>query len=164
MRHGDPGRVIDNQLYVLYNGVIIAKKWLNTGQTVIFEKHGPPTWTADRNEGWYMREIKFRAWNIRLKEMEMIDDLYWFEENMCHHNGDNDYVIQQFTGMQDKNGVDIYEGDLIVSDHWNSDKHLLVQWDKDSCKFYASLPSGRDCIDMDWAGKLVVGNIFEGIC
>ena len=64
MRHGDPGRVIDNQLYVLYNGVIIAKKWLNTGQTVIFEKHGPPTWTADRNEGWYMREIKFLAYIV----------------------------------------------------------------------------------------------------
>ena len=40
------------------------------------------------------REIKFRAWNTRRKEMEIIDDLYWFEENQCHHNGDNDYVLQ----------------------------------------------------------------------
>ena len=60
-----------------------------------------------------MREIKFRAWNTRRKEMEMIDDMYWFEENQCHHNGDNDYVIQQYTGLKDKNEKEIYEGDII---------------------------------------------------
>ena len=61
-----------------------------------------------------MREIKFRAWNTRRKEMEMIDDLYWFEENMCHHNGDKDFVIQQYIGLKDNNDQEIYEGDILL--------------------------------------------------
>ena len=42
-------KVIDNELYILYNGVIIAKKWLDTGEMIVFEKYGPPTRTSDRN-------------------------------------------------------------------------------------------------------------------
>ncbi len=71
-----------------------------------------------------MREIKFRAWvNYRGKEM--------FADNVCVHDdgswgyqikvGDNtdgcfpskDDVLEQYTGLKDKHGVEIYEGDKI---------------------------------------------------
>ena len=61
-----------------------------------------------------MRQFKFRVWDERNKELEYIDDLYWFEGNYVHNS--EDAVIQQSTGMKDCNGVEIYEGDLVDFD------------------------------------------------
>ena len=64
-----------------------------------------------------MRKIKFRAWNIDHKRMEYISDLYWFEENgVLDDSGmgsSSDYILEQYTGLEDKNGREIYEGDIV---------------------------------------------------
>ena len=127
-----------------------------------------------------MREIKFRAWNTRRKEMEMIDDLYWFEENQCHHNGDKDFVIQQYTGLKDKNGKEIYEGDILgyFDAIVNNDKERTeIKWAKaysgeQWCEFKIQDYNGKDVKSdepNDYYGgvsseyKEVIGNIFEGV-
>ena len=126
------------------------------------------------------REIKFRAWNTRRKEMEMIDDLYWFEENQCHHNGDKDFVIQQYTGLKDKNGKEIYEGDILgyFDAIVNNDKERTeIKWAKaysgeQWCEFKIQDYNGKDVKSdepNDYYGgvsseyKEVIGNIFEGV-
>jgi len=71
-----------------------------------------------------MREIKFRAWDKR--------DKIWcdWEHNIMlgldgevFRNGIEDKApeveLMQFTGLQDKNGKDIYEGDIIEKLSWN---------------------------------------------
>jgi hypothetical protein len=41
--------IIDNQLFVYHNGRLIYKKWLNTGVSIVCEKHGGPTWSWERD-------------------------------------------------------------------------------------------------------------------
>ena len=42
--------IIDNQLFVYYNGQLIYKKWLATGQSFVFESVGMPTWSHERDK------------------------------------------------------------------------------------------------------------------
>ena len=60
-----------------------------------------------------MRELKFRALHTRDKDIVYFDDMYWFEHNYVRKNGDDGIIVQQWTGIADKNGKDIYEGDIL---------------------------------------------------
>lgn len=73
-----------------------------------------------------MREIKFRAWYIPREEMLQPDRLesinfetkvlgvYMPIENKGFHKlRMSDFILMQFTGLKDRNGKDIYEGDIL---------------------------------------------------
>jgi uncharacterized phage protein (TIGR01671 family) len=78
------------------------------------------------------REIKFRAWDSRNRIMgdgvNVLDDEF---DNMVTHFQDAQYVCMQFTGLKDKNGKEIYEGDVIQwwDRHENRDLVAAVEWD-----------------------------------
>lgn len=78
-----------------------------------------------------MREIKFRAWDVERGKyrsgtdnlmMDLSGRLYWQfgygAPDMLPK--DASFVIEQFTGLQDANSVDIYEGDIIRWDYMDS--------------------------------------------
>jgi uncharacterized phage protein (TIGR01671 family) len=102
-----------------------------------------------------MRDLKFRFWD---KE----EDRYWDERwcPMCgsslYNTRDDNFIAEQYTGLKDKNGTEIYEGDIILTQHNN----YPVEWDDTEAMFKAE--TGMAYLSVySWGRYEVIGNIHE---
>ena len=116
-----------------------------------------------------MREIKFRAWDKTLNKIHCwsaIENHFTLEELL----DDNFFEAMQYTGLKDKNDIEIYEGDIILVNVFMS-KHVtgLVAFDRGSFCVTGNFEGwGYDCNttnfwEMSTNGNeyKVIGNIYE---
>lgn len=113
-----------------------------------------------------LREIKFRIWDKNFESMLYPDSLIWFGDESCQRNGDMGYILQQYTGLKDSHGNDIWEGDILDID--NSGAIVEVLWFADGWaisdnRLRTPIWIGNDCEALfPYADcSTVVGNIYE---
>lgn len=114
------------------------------------------------------REIKFRTWSKLYRQWcggtNYIDGVWlgW----ICRYGKDimtQDVILEQYTGLTDKNGKEIYEGDIVEIDKYGK---FQIIWNEWSCKFDFDEIGKREreepLLSQDWEEKSeIIGNIHE---
>ena len=77
-----------------------------------------------------MRDIKFRAWDTMLNEYFSWEDSVKFNNyyDLIEDNYASEVVLEQYTGLKDKNGVDIYDGDIVSAPVYGFIKIGVVEY------------------------------------
>lgn len=115
-----------------------------------------------------MRTIKFRVWDkYREKmfyngfELRVINFSYIWQ-TIAKPNKPS-LEVMQFTGLIDKNGIEVFEGDIVFHEDGEFSWYGIVRWDEHDLYFYADLYHTNEFLQTEFveAQLEVIGNIYE---
>jgi len=110
-----------------------------------------------------MRDIKFRAWDrlnkrwidLFLLRFSKDGDILSVDSLSKESYGLHQVELIQFTGLKDKNGKEIYEGDILDKAYLSLGGSYVVEWDDNEYN------CGWNTIKDDSDVGEVIGNIYE---
>ena len=110
-----------------------------------------------------MREIKFRAWDKKAKKWINFTAIEFKRKRVFLKDGfgnyiDGDFEIVRFTGLSDKNGKEIYEGDIVRGLELIGE----IFWEDEEPSFQFKSKDGSAFLNQDYMDNFeVIGNKFE---
>lgn len=119
-----------------------------------------------------MREIKFLAWDRLKKQMFFVEAITYVKKtglpkyvyyvgNKSPHSIRTETTLLQYTGLKDKNGKEIYEGDIV---RYNTGEAWIVKWSGRGGFIYADNGNKNTAATNqlpDMHEVEVIGNIYE---